>query len=93
VYRQDNGVNAGCCAPSQAPANNPNCCAPAKTTETKAGCCGPAKSSKPAQAETVSNFEDLDFNVYAGKCLVLSAEIVQAEGPRIGSYKIYAVKS
>ncbi|KAK4628740.1 Arsenite methyltransferase [Fulvia fulva] len=55
VYRHSDGTNAGCCAPPE----------PAKE-EKKGGCCGPKKTSVPAQAKTVEDFGDVDFNQFAG---------------------------
>ncbi|EME44340.1 hypothetical protein DOTSEDRAFT_88528 [Dothistroma septosporum NZE10] len=59
VYRHSDGTNAGCCAPPE----------PAAKEEKKVGCCGSSsakKASVPAQAETVKDFDDVDFNQFAG---------------------------
>ncbi|KAK4499091.1 hypothetical protein PRZ48_009603 [Zasmidium cellare] len=61
VYRHDDGTNAGCCAPPPAAEKTNGC----SSSEKASGCCGPSKS-KPAQAATVANFENVDFNEFAG---------------------------
>lgn len=63
VYRHDDGTNAGCCAAPEPAQEKTNGCS---SSEQANGCCGPAKS-KPAQAATVSNFDNVDFNEFAGK--------------------------
>ena len=61
VYRHGDGTNAGCCAPPGA-----------AKEENKSGCCGSStKSSMPAQATTVEDFGDVDFNQFAGEPHVL----------------------
>lgn len=63
VYRHNDGTNAGCCAPPPAAEKTNGC----SSSQKSSGCCGSSSSTKPAQAATVADFDNVDFNEFAGK--------------------------
>lgn len=68
VYRQVDGSQMGCCAPSQVVEKK-------EEKGSGGGCCGPKKGEKkPAQAEAVDEFGDLDFNLIAGSYKVFAVK-------------------